>query len=62
MIDDIKEIIGIIFMVVVGIMILGTLATSLANEIVSQFTSLAIVLLVIAGLAGAFAIVYKWFK
>ena len=62
MIDDIKEIIGTIFMVVIGLSILITLATTLSNQVVSQFTGLGIALLVIAGLAGIFSIVFKWFN
>jgi len=60
MINDIKEIIGIIFMIIVGGMFLGAFASSLENEIVSQFTSLGITLLVISGLAGIFVIIRNW--
>ena len=62
MIEDIKEIIGIVFMVVVGIAILSTLATSLSNEITNQFSNLAIIILIIAGLGGIFSIIYNWFN
>lgn len=62
MIKDIKEIIGIIFMIIVGIMMLAAIGTALASQLITQFTGLAIILLVIAGLAGILSIVLKWFK
>jgi hypothetical protein len=59
MINDVKEIIGIIFMTIIGVLILWTLATSVPNDIAASFASLGIVLLILAAIAGIAAIIKK---
>jgi len=55
MINDIREIIGIIFMMIVGIIILNVFS----NTMVGSFAVLGIIIIVIAGLATILAIIYK---
>lgn len=59
MINDFKEIIGIIFMTIVGITMLGVLAKEMPNQVASSFTGLAIVLIILAAITGVGAIINK---
>lgn len=61
MINDMKEIVGIIFMIVVGITIMVALS-EIPNRVASSFANLGITILILAGLAGVITIIMKYFK